>query len=282
MNQKRKTEPELSIQSLEMIRRLFQSKGWPFEGDFGEQYFNDYSQLLSRLNKEQQDTILALTEEFLWIPDSQYIRLVQNIFSKFIESLSEAEKNIIIAPLLPERDFGKAKSSVALLYLIKCHIPSLQNRYPNHHIVVFDYPPNVIASPIIETSVLCLVDDFIGSGETALSAIQYYEEAGVSSACISVLSLVAMEQGIAAIEKNNHKVLAEIIRNKAISDRTDGNRDEYARIMSSIEDHIKVHDEFRFGYAHSEALVKMARTPNNTFPIYWLRGKKNPTPPFPR
>ena len=282
MIQKRKPEPELSIQSLEKIRRLFQSKGWPFEGDFGEQYFNDYSQLLAQLSKEQQDTILSLSEEFLWIPDSQYIRLFVNLFSKFIESLSETEKTIIIAPLLPERDFGKAKSSLLLLYLIKCHIHPLQNRYPNHHIVVFDYPPNVIASPIIETSVLCLIDDFIGSGETALSAIQYYERAGISSDCISVLSLVAMEQGKAEIEKNNHKVLAEIIRKKAISDRTDGNRDEYARIMASIEDHIIVRDNYRFGYAHSEALVKMARTPNNTFPIYWLRNRNNPTPPFPR
>lgn len=35
-------------------------------------------------------------------------------------------------------------------------------------------------------------------------------------------------------------------------------------------------------YAQSEALVRMFRTPNNTFPIYWLKNSKNPCPPFPR
>lgn len=47
---------------------------------------------------------------------------------------------------------------------------------------------------------------------------------------------------------------------------------------------MEVNEEFQFGYDHSEALVKMIRTPNNTFPVYWLqkRGGAVPVVPFPR
>ena len=52
--------------------------------------------------------------------------------------------------------------------------------------------------------------------------------------------------------------------------------------MKNIEEAIQVSDDYKFGYKGSEALVKMIRTPNNTFPIYWLRNKKNKFAPFPR
>ena len=55
--------------------------------------------------------------------------------------------------------------------------------------------------------------------------------------------------------------------------------------MSSIETSIGVTEDYRLGYASSEALVSMIRTPNNTFPIYWFRNKKeklNLHAPFPR
>ena len=69
---------------------------------------------------------------------------------------------------------------------------------------------------------------------------------------------------------------------KGISDRTDGNKDAFCKLMKEIETRIKVRENCEFGYSHSEGLVKMMRTPNNTFPIYWMKNKKNKAPPFPR
>lgn len=36
------------------------------------------------------------------------------------------------------------------------------------------------------------------------------------------------------------------------------------------------------GYAESEALVTMIKTPNNTFPFYWYEKNSNSYAPFPR
>ena len=41
-------------------------------------------------------------------------------------------------------------------------------------------------------------------------------------------------------------------------------------------------EKYHFGYAQSEALVKLERTPNNTFPVYWFSYKQRRTVPFPR
>lgn len=84
------------------------------------------------------------------------------------------------------------------------------------------------------------------------------------------------------IVKDVLQVFANIVMDRAISDRKDGNRETYQAVMESIEDYIRVKEEYRMGYAQSEALVRMFRTPNNTFPIYWLKNNKNPCPPFPR
>jgi hypothetical protein len=56
--------------------------------------------------------------------------------------------------------------------------------------------------------------------------------------------------------------------------------------MTSIEELLEVESNMRFGRNQTEALIKMMRTPNNTFPVYWEERKlKNGTffyAPFPR
>ena len=63
------------------------------------------------------------------------------------------------------------------------------------------------------------------------------------------------------------------------------NEEKESKCMHAIEGAIKVSSDYNFGYKQSEALVRMIRTPNNTFPIYWYRDKKkkiNIYAPFPR
>jgi hypothetical protein len=57
------------------------------------------------------------------------------------------------------------------------------------------------------------------------------------------------------------------------------------KIVDRIEKRLRITEKFFRGYGQSEALVKMIRTPNNTFPLYWCdktkKGDKWPAP-FPR
>ena len=54
------------------------------------------------------------------------------------------------------------------------------------------------------------------------------------------------------------------------------------RTMKGIENKLKVSSKFRLGFAQSEALISLIRTPNNTFPVFW-KSKDLPSPaPFSR
>lgn len=61
-------------------------------------------------------------------------------------------------------------------------------------------------------------------------------------------------------------------------------KEEKKAIMLEIEKKLKP-GKYQFGYEKSEALVTMTRTPNNTFPVFWMnyehKGSKF-SPPFPR
>ncbi len=277
---------ELPLQTLNTLRTIFNEKGWPFTGAFGEDYFNNFCLTLENFSEDQQNVIIALTKEFVWVQDMEYIRLFDSALSMFIDTLcKDKRQTIVLSPLLPKADVGKPKSSVALLYLVKCHLIPLQRKYKNHNIIMLDLP-NDYSQQINQTlppnSILCLVDDFIGSGETALSAIDYYLSLGATSENIVILSLVSMHSGLDRIQEHGYKVYTHRILEKAISDRKDGNATYYSNTMESIETQIKVREDCLFGFSHSEALVRMMRTPNNTFPVYWLKNKKNKFPPFAR
>ncbi len=97
-----------------------------------------------------------------------------------------------------------------------------------------------------------------------------------------IIALVSMQQGMDFLRQDGVQVFSSVVMRKAISDRTDGKDASFRPLMESLEAAIKVRSEYTFGYAHSEGLVKMIRTPNNTFPIFWMKNKKNQSPPFPR
>lgn len=282
-NKSTPAKKELPIQTLNKIQWLFSEKGWPIDGDWDECYFNNFCDMMRDLSEDQQEMLLTLSQDFLWVQEMEYMKYFRAAFDLFISRLSPDERRtIIIAPLLPPEDFGKSKSSVALIYLIKCSLRHLQAKYSMHNLFLLENPSVFESSSFPPDPLLCLVDDFIGSGETASSAIKYFLDKEIPLEQLTVLGLVALQQGIDYLTQNHIQVFSSVIMQKAISGRTDGKEELYRELMQAIEQRIKVREDCTFGYAHSEGLVKMARTPNNTFPIYWLKNKKNPSAPFPR
>jgi hypothetical protein len=45
--------------------------------------------------------------------------------------------------------------------------------------------------------------------------------------------------------------------------------------MSEIEEMLAISSKFKFGYKKSEALISLDRTPNNTFPLFWCKKKRD-------
>lgn len=270
----------LNVNDFTRIKSVFERNGWSLYDSFGEDTFNDFCRMFTGFDEEQFEMMISLTEKFLWINEMDYPKLFADAFSKFVDSyFFDSKENIMICPLLPEKDFGKAKSSVFMIYMIKSHLDYLKRKYNIPNIKYKDSPSYIDVDQIKNKYILCLIDDFIGTGETVEGAIAYFLSKGYPKENIVILSLVAMKSGVQRLKDKHLNVYNAIICDKGLSSK--GN-EKQIELMKMIETKIGVEKGFEFGYKGSEALVKMYRTPNNTFPVYWLRNKKNSYAPFPR
>ena len=264
-----------SPQILNKAKSIFVKMGWEYEG---QQKFERFCETLALLTEEQMELYIELTQKFLVYEDVSSYRVgIINVFSKL--KMDDLTK-IYVYPLLAEEDFKKNKSSKFLHYQFRDSRFELPDNVDNK-LVFLERPGEGLPKDINsnEKLLIVLVDDFIGTGETALGAVNYLcDKKGINKNKIVVLSLVAQQKGIDAIEAAGVVVHSHIVRNKGITDNyVDGIRSKYITIMEKIEKLLNVEEAYQFGYGRSEALVKVTRTPNNTFPVYWLVSSN---PPF--
>lgn len=285
MKQKKRVIDELTVTELARLKSIFDNKGWPIEEGFDDNRFENFCELLGEHEPADRALLLRLTDKFLWVRELDYIKHFSLAFDHFITDYSFGKrKNIIICPLLPEDDFGKIKSSTTLFYLIRARIQAVQDKYQGFSIGYIDNPQSIQCERVKENSVLCLIDDFIGSGSTAVEAADYFLKQEYPQNQIVILSLVAMEDGLNKLKANGYCAYTSLVEKKGITG-SGQNEDSDSQLMYAIEERIGVEEDYKFGYAASEALVSMIRTPNNTFPVYWFKNKKkklNLHAPFPR
>lgn len=278
-NRELKVDRNISPDSYMALIDLFQNNGWNIQAeDYG--VFERYVRTMGSLKSEQQrELFLELSKRFTHIPQCEYMNYIPNLVSTVIKDYPN--KTLCFTCCLPKDDIGKVKSAASVLYLIRG--TSLKTRVDLRGVTYFckysinDYTEYNIAN---NEHILILVDDFIGSGETALCAIDYVKEVipEMSNDNIVVLSIAALQKGINELTARNIKVYTHIKLSRGISDYYVGEKKESALdIMHQIErGPIKVKRRFALGYKQSEGLISMERCPNNTFPIYWLR--KNDAP----
>ena len=272
--------PQICINDFARVQKLFSDKNWPVDGDFGNSFFENFCNLIASYNEQQRELIFSLSNRFLWVNETQYYPYFAKAFNNFVSNYDFSRgKKIYITPLLPQEDFGKAKSSIMMYYLIKAIIPTLQQQYNEYSITYSDSPDQVDFEMINNGYTLCLVDDFIGTGETVRGAVYYFTENGITLDNICVVALVGMNIGVQSLIHDGYSIFTAVCCPRGISDSENSSAEKI--IMDTIEEKMKVQERYRYGYGASEALVKMMRTPNNTFPVYWLR-KNNKFAPFPR
>lgn len=278
-NRELKVDRNVLPDSYMALINLFHNNEWDIQAeDYG--IFERYVRTIGSLESEQQrELFLELSKRFIHIPQCEYMNYIPNLVSTVIKDYPN--KTLCFTCCLPKDDIGKVKSAASVLYLIRG--TSLKTRVDLRGVTYFckdsinDYTEYNIAD---NEHILILVDDFIGSGETALCAIDYVKEVipEMSNDNIVILSIAALQKGIDELAARNIKVYAHKKLNRGISDYYIGEEKERALdIMHQIEcGPIKVKRRFALGYKQSEGLVSMERCPNNTFPIYWM--KKNDAP----
>lgn len=282
----KKIEKKLSAEIFSKLIAIFDKKSWEIEDNSNEvSLFNRFSNTLSELSYDQQLLILELTERFTQIKLEEYLIYIKSV----LENVVRDQKidiininNIYIAPLIAPEDFGKSKSSTMVQYIIRNIIKTIPELAFKR--IIYTEGLQVESEQINkEDSILFLVDDFVGTGETALSAINYLNNTkSIDNKKVVILTIAALEIGMNLVQSIEILIYTALIFNKGISDFYPPEIvSEKISIMESIEVKIKAHKNERLGYNQSEALLTLIRTPNNTFPVFW-KEKRNRIAPFPR
>lgn len=261
------------------MQAIFNQKNWSIDEGKSSYVFNDFCEMLAFFNESQQDLLLKLTEDFLWIRFTDYLNIFYRVFDKFVKKYpSSICSRIIIAPLITQNDINKHKSSSFLHYMVSNEFDS--RKYASYKTHFVDNYVKLVEKAV-ECDKVCLIDDFIGAGSQAHSVVEYLENKGISRDKLVILSLVTQNIGYNRCTDENVEVFYAYLRNRGISDNPERCL-ERTELMKQIEDIVSPPFGYNFGRERTEALVRMMDTPNNTFPVFWCtKGGLFPAP-FPR
>lgn len=286
---KKFTSKDLSIDKIYKVSKLFKMHQWEIDGNEDNEFslYHRFCETLNLFEEEQQELIIDLTKKFLKIDLDGYLGTLKQVLKNMYNNdPSIFTSKIFILPLNFAEENYKVKSSAMMAYLFQNSSFNYEPYFAGKKITIVtsiqNIPNNINTSA---SSIIFLVDDYIGTGDTAETALNSITDSKIIKDKIIVVSLVAQNEGVKKIEDMGFKVYAAHYRKKGISEEYEGEKmEKYTNLMEEIERKILPRSENKFGYKRSEALVSMIRTPNNTFPIYWFEGKGSMkmNPPFPR
>lgn len=280
-------QPQLNVSTLSKVNTLFLEQKWMLDKENISGLYNRFCLRLSQLTPDEQELIIELTKRFLVIPQQEYLKYFLDIIHNpalFQNSIITGCTNLFILPLISKEDIGKIKSSSFLWYALKSTEVKYDPFFAQKNLT-FCENPNNLATKINNDAQSCLVlvDDYIGSGKTAESAVSYCASFGITPQKIAIVAIAAQQVGIDSLQAANIPVYTNTILNRGISDwYANGDLTNAIRIMRKIEKKLQVTPKFKFGYDRSEALVSLSRTPNNTFPVFWWENDMYNVSPFPR
>lgn len=275
-----------TAEALVELNKIFKKKGW-FEKDESDLVFEDFVTLLVSLNKVQRRLIIELTERYLWISDDEYGSKIKRLYEEIIEdNLLDGIDTIYLFPISKLKDEHKAKSGTHIVYLHRCMKRKLR-ALETISIKSIESFQVLREHDFVETEKLFLVDDFIGTGSTLKETLREIKvNKSISENMILILSIVTQQMATEYISQTNMRLYSCETANKGITNfYSDSEIVDKVNIMTNIENKICGISDYRFGYMKSEALVTLARTPNNTFPIFWADyylKRKIQRAPFPR
>ncbi|WP_430965267.1 phosphoribosyltransferase-like protein [Spongiimicrobium sp. 2-473A-2-J] len=288
---RKKLETKFDFKQITELRNVFVGRNWANFDEF-ESFFDNFCSISEHLDQTQANLVLELTDQFLWLRETEYY----SIFKKVLIKLSKIKhlnlNRVYVIPMLSptDREGSKTKSSRVVAYLCRSTLLKFITEFKSTEFIIVDDLKHLPNHKKVKKNnhPVILVDDFVGTGDTATEALE--EIIGIqkySNETLFILSLVSQRQGIKAVNDMGYHLLTEVVHPKGISERYDGKEElEKKKIMKSIEDILAISKNYRFGYKGSEALVSMIRTPNNTFPMYWWNCKlekgKKWNAPFPR
>ncbi|WP_338813291.1 hypothetical protein V9L05_18265 [Bernardetia sp. Wsw4-3y2] len=296
------------ISSLFRVKKLFNSKNWATKESSDYKKPTRFDRFCTRIatlkQKQQIDFFLELSEDIRIIDAKEFEELICYSIMNFLEKVDVSDaSNIYIYPLIsPFAKVGDKYYEIRSGSKSSEYLHGALKRFDCSFIsdkVSLEIEDNfkVIMSKFDNTKdFLLLIDDFIGSGDTAIKTcreiISYFQDPKNAIANnkkildknIKIVCIAAQEQGLKFIQDEIGIVtFADIVLKKGISDKYEGeNLDIKLELMKDMELALKVPNSYAMGYKKTESLIVLAhRPPNNTFPVYWWETNEKPAP-FPR
>ncbi|WP_437316523.1 phosphoribosyltransferase-like protein [Sorangium sp. So ce385] len=270
----------MKAEELLLIGQLFNSLGWPTEVDEHSQFpdlFERFCRMFSRLDQQQRALLLELTKSYTWIKPQATPSVFITAWKKMITQLPPSAQFIVVTPLLKPAS-TRPKSSDSIYYIAQGHHANLDSTIKPRQLK-FCKSTSTFAKKCgnANNAALVLVDDYVGSGDTAIKALAQLRKdfPNTNPAITIVLALAAQTEAIAPLAAQGCLLVADQMLNRGISDNQilASAIPNAMQIMDSIGKRIGVKKADRFGYSHTEALATLTRTPNNTFPVYWTDRK---------
>lgn len=269
------TQRLLTAENLAWLNDAFRAHNWRVDMANTASCFNRFRRTLSTLTSEEQSLLLSLTMRFEHLPMTTYLDLMIPILQNLRNDYPD--DYIYFVRCIKEEDVGKIKSCETVLYQLK-GTSVLQKIDLGEYSVVDDFKDIDVNMVKKREAIIVLVDDYMGTGDTAKGAIEYLIKCVPQlSTCdkdrFCLLTLAAYEGGKHSFESLGYKVYVAVVQNKGITDYyKDEECSHNVQIMTGIEHKLTgLSKRFRFGYGQTEGLICMERCPNNTFPIYWFK-----------
>ncbi len=277
----------LSFEELTQLGDVFFRNGWPTLPDKTSPYpllFDTTALMLGRLLPNERQLVLRLLSRYRWILQPERNKLWWHAWDKLEATLGNATC-VVVAPLIKPSDEQPKSSGAVYQEYVVGNRDNLRRRLNG----AFQAFPTVeMANEYCGSTtrrtppVLVLVDDYVGSGETAITRIQSIT--GSIYSRIVVLAFAAQRAAIEAVSAVRGELLCGLELDRGISDHEE-NSSEMLGTMLEIEQRLLVSEQNRFGRGRAEATVTVYRTPNNTFPVFWTNKRVKGVPwdaPFPR
>jgi stage V sporulation protein SpoVS len=267
----------LSIDELLRLKEILEANGLSNPEKFfrpSKSNFDRLVELFSAIDPPDRDLVFDLVAYYDII--NQYRGYLFNLLSRVSQLHPE---KIALFPLAPFDD-ERIKSGDHVFYELKSlSSPDFDGRFE-----FYDAPDS---KDLLKANLpKYAVDDFIGTGEQFLEMVDRMTSLQKATKITGAIAIAVMEAGKTAIEAQGMVVVHEVLKRKAIDGYLrDAGKDIslfYAR-YDALESQLTVSPTQKRGWRGSEALISMKRTPNNTLPIFWHRGKNRNWPaPFPR
>lgn len=268
-----------TVNAIQKLNKIFKSNKWT-EKDVDDFVFDNFCYLLNNLDEKQRELIIELVERYHWISITDYPEKILSTLEKVETDKLKSIKTVYLFPIIKPEDEGSFKSGQFLIYQIKCfkkHLQSFKSidfKYISKF--AFFKDPSFSLKP---NEVIFLIDDYIGSGETLFACLNDIQSnPNITNEKLNVVTIASQYEISETIKASGISFYADHISKRGITDFVDSELGrEKIEIMLQIEKMIPGGQFFSLGYNQSEALITMARTPDNTFPIFWKTYRKGGT-----